>query len=379
SGQAKVPKSQYQEKGTFPIIDQGQNYLAGYTNDTNALYSGKLPVIIFGDHTRVFKYFDHPFCLGADGSKVLLPKSSFIPKYLYYYFLNAKIPNLGYSRHSKVLREISVPRPLLSEQRRIVEILDQADVLREKRTEADKNAEKILPVLFNKIFGEPSRNEKNWKKGTLKDAGASVRYGLGQPPPVKEKGVRLIRATNIHNGCIFEEDMIYIDPEEVPKSRNAFLSAREVLVVRSGAYTGDVAQVTEEYEGSVAGYDLVVDPGENLIGEFLESYLLTPQIQQNYFTNNKSRAGQPHLNSTQLEDTPLFVPDFELQRKYAGSVCIIRDLRKKRNECKIKIDNLFSVIINRAFSGDLTAKWRESHMKELLQEMEEQAKELKIK
>ena len=38
------------------------------------------------------------------------------------------------------------------------------------------------------------------------------------------------------------------------------------------------------------------------------------------------------------------------------------------------IESLFAVLLHRAFAGDLTAKWREAHMKELLQEMEQQAK-----
>ena len=63
-------------------------------------------------------------------------------------------------------------------------------------------------------------------------------------------------------------------------------------MVRSGAYTGDIAQVTKKWEGAVAGYDLVVSPGQQFTGEFIEANLLTPFIQKGYFHNLKARAGQ---------------------------------------------------------------------------------------
>lgn len=172
--------------------------------------------------------------------------------------------------------------------------------------------------------------------------------------------------------------MVYVDPQNVPPSRNAFLKKDEVLVVRSGAYTGDIAQVTKEWEGSVAGYDLVITPGSYLTGEFVESYLLTPFIQKGYFHNLKARAGQPHLNAAQVAATPFLEVPRDLQLQFSEAVRAIRILRKQQVTASENLQRDFSVLLHRAFSGDLTAKWRETHMKELLQEMEQQAGALKI-
>lgn len=49
-----------------------------------------------------------------------------------------------------------------SEQRRIVEILDQADHLRRLRAEADAKADRILPALFVKMFGSPVTSATRW-------------------------------------------------------------------------------------------------------------------------------------------------------------------------------------------------------------------------
>lgn len=304
-----------------------------------------------------------------------------------WYCLRYKLPELLNKRvggaqpniSQQIIRNTTIPLPPLSEQHRIVEILDQADALRKLRAEANAKAERILPVLFYRMFGDPITNPKGWKSLKIINANAKVRYGLSLPPELKSDGLPLIRATNIHNGSISEKDMLYINPNAVPKNKNAFLFANEVIVVRSGAYTGDVAQVTKRWEGAIIGYDLVVNPGENFTGEFLESYLLTSYIQKNYFGNLKARAGQPHLNAAQLNNTPIFVPPIELQRKFSHHVNEIRNLKIQFKNSEKKVNNLFLCLLANAFSENLTANWRKARMNELLSEMEQQQKYLNEK
>ena len=74
----KIPKvltRDYKPSGSYPIIDQGQSPIAGWTDDDSGLISTNLPVVIFGDHTRAFKYVDFPFVRGADGTQLLKPQS----------------------------------------------------------------------------------------------------------------------------------------------------------------------------------------------------------------------------------------------------------------------------------------------------------------
>lgn len=314
--------------------------------------------------------------------KILLPKllHYFIRQLSFRNFAKARMRGaVGQQRVPKdFLDDVKLPIPALSEQHRIVEILDEADALRKKRAEADAKAARFLPALFYRMFGDPATNPKGWGVKPLADFKAQIRYGLGQPPKTSETGVALIRATNISRGIISAINMVYVDPQNVPPSRNAFLKKDEVLVVRSGAYTGDIAQVTKEWEGSVAGYDLVITPGSYLTGEFVESYLLTPFIQKGYFHNLKARAGQPHLNAAQVAATPFLEVPRDLQLQFSEAVRAIRILRKQQVTASENLQRDFSVLLHRAFSGDLTAKWRETHMKELLQEMEQQAGALKI-
>lgn len=129
----KIQSSEYLPSGKYPIIDQGQAQIVGYTNLENGLFTD-VPAIIFGDHTRIVKYVDSPFFLGADGVKVLKFKVKDADyKYLFYCLQNAKIPNTGYNRHFKWLKEVDVPLPPLEEQRKIATVLDKVSELIAKR------------------------------------------------------------------------------------------------------------------------------------------------------------------------------------------------------------------------------------------------------
>ncbi|MCK4236383.1 MAG: restriction endonuclease subunit S, partial [Candidatus Krumholzibacteria bacterium] len=85
----QINASEINKTGNFPVVDQGREFISGYSDDESKLFKLEAPVIIFGDHTRCFKYVDFPFIIGADGTKVLTPDSElFNPKYYYFYLLN---------------------------------------------------------------------------------------------------------------------------------------------------------------------------------------------------------------------------------------------------------------------------------------------------
>lgn len=326
--------------------------------------------------------------IASTGFAVLRPKPNVVrSRYLFYWvqhrefvtFLSANATGASYPAVSDgVVRRAALPLPPLLEQSRIVELLDEANRVRKLRRDANAQIARILLALFLKMFGDPATNPRGWPQGSLASFGNSVRYGLGQPPKAKDSGMPVIRATNVHAGVIDRKNMIYADPEDVPRSRNPFLVSNEVIVVRSGAYTGDVAQVTEEWQGAVAGYDLIVSPAPNWTGEFLEQYLLTPFIQEHYFASQKSRAGQPHLNATQLEATPIFCPPVDSQGIFANYVREIRRIRSNAISSTDRINEVLSTLISRAFSGQLTASWREGHAGQLLSEIDRQAKLLNL-
>ena len=117
----KIKKNDYLTKGKYPVIDQGQSYIGGYTNDEVAFSNGEY--VIFGDHTCVVKFVDFQFAQGADGLKVISAKADVLPKFLYYCMSNIYM-NKEYSRHWSKMKVKKIPVPPLPVQREIVRILD---------------------------------------------------------------------------------------------------------------------------------------------------------------------------------------------------------------------------------------------------------------
>lgn len=70
------------------------------------------------------------------------------------------------------------------------------------------------------------------------------------------------------------------------------------------------------------------------------------------------------------------VPPFEDQNRFSRLVKSHNPNQRNVGSRGKYLETLFSALLHRAFTGDLTAKWREAYMKELLAEMEEQAKVL---
>lgn len=150
----KVKTDEYHESGAHIIIDQGQSQIAGHTDLEEGLFQD-VPAIIFGDHTRVVKYIEEPFFLGADGVKVLkskLPNANY--KYLYYALRNAKIPNTGYNRHFKWVKELQFKYPGADVQESIVETLDKVEKIISTRQEELQTLDDLIKARFVEMFGD---------------------------------------------------------------------------------------------------------------------------------------------------------------------------------------------------------------------------------
>ena len=147
----KIKKEDYLQTGQYPIIDQGQEQIAGFSNEKEGLFV-EVPAIIFGDHTRIIKIIDKPFFLGADGVKVLrCKKDNANYKYLYYALKNARIPNTGYNRHYKWLKEIEIIYHDIIQQDNIVSVLDNLYKVIKNRKHQLKKYDDLIKSRLNKI------------------------------------------------------------------------------------------------------------------------------------------------------------------------------------------------------------------------------------
>ena len=150
----QVKKSEYNNSGEIPIIDQSREFIAGYTDDRETIVDLGVPVIVFGDHTRILKLINFPFAKGADGTQLIVSGVEEMPQHLLYCsLLNIDLSNYHYARHFKYLKasKIIVPTKNISEEfESIVEIYFKViQILRDKIFLLQKSRDFLLPKLMN--------------------------------------------------------------------------------------------------------------------------------------------------------------------------------------------------------------------------------------
>ena len=150
----KIQTSQYLEAGEYPIIDQGQLPIAGYTDNPEIVIREPLPMTIFGDHTRAVKFSKEPFACGADGTQLLYPNSKQIdPTYFYYAVKNIDLSNYFYARHFKFLKEQEIEiHDALASQQRIASILSAYDDLIANNRRRIQLLEDAARLLYREWF-----------------------------------------------------------------------------------------------------------------------------------------------------------------------------------------------------------------------------------
>ncbi|MDF9433131.1 restriction endonuclease subunit S [Chromohalobacter israelensis] len=199
---------------------------------------------------------------------------------------------------------------LVKEQQRLIELL------KEKRQAVISHAvtKGLDPDVPMKDSGVEWLGEvpAHWEKLLLKRV-ANIKYGIGEPPAYLDSGVPLIRATNVNRGEVTQNGMVFVEPNDIPEKRILWLKEGDIVVVRSGAYTGDSAIIRKKNLPSIAGFDMVVTPASCFPG-FLQYALLSQYLKDNQIDLARLRAAQPHLNAEELGACFLLIPTFEEQK-----------------------------------------------------------------
>jgi hypothetical protein len=128
---AKLPSSNYRQIGTYPIVDQSQQAICGWTDDASAVVEEAWPLIIFGDHTCAIKLIRQPFAQGADGIKIFKAKAQLSTEYLFHSLNHRPLVMEDYKRHFSILKERRVFYPGFEtgEQQKIADCLSSLDEL----------------------------------------------------------------------------------------------------------------------------------------------------------------------------------------------------------------------------------------------------------
>ncbi len=263
---------------------------------------------------------------------------------------NADRAAMGKTLNKAKLSEVKIPLPPLEEQRRIASILDQADVLRQKRQQAIEKLDQLLQATFIDMFGDPVSNPKGWDLGRLGDLGTLDRGISKHRPrgaPELLGGIHpLIQTGDVarSQGYIRTFTSTYSDLGLAQSKK----WAKGTLCITIAANIANTGILTFEacFPDSVVGF--TANQTSNV--EFVQGlFLFFKQILE----EKAPQSAQKNINLAILRDLEIPIPPQDLQEKWSKIALNIEDQKQKLYK-QLDIQNqLFSSLQNQAFSGTL--------------------------
>lgn len=339
---AKIQRKDFLDEGEFPIVSQEGAFINGYWNEMADVFRVSSPIIIFGDHTKVLKYVDFDFVLGADGVKLLPPKEFMLPKFFYYQLQSVNLNSLGYARHYKLLRELEICYPPLPEQQRIVRLLDEAfDGIATAKANAEnslQNARVLFEIYLQSVF---TQRTEGWVKTTLEDCCEKIFAGGDVPQDRLSKERTAKYDVPIYsNGAKNQGIYGFTEVARVTKP-SVTVSARGTI--------GFAAIRTEPFFPVVRL--IVLTPREDLIDL---SFLYYAVLGMDFGNTGTSI---PQLTVPNVKGSKLYLPSVSQQTEIVAKLDALRDatqhLESLYQRKLAALDALKQSLLHQAFSGNL--------------------------
>lgn len=315
----KIILQKYLNEGDYPIVDQSQKYISGWTNDKTAVISKASldnPIIIFGDHTCILKRITFPFAQGADGIKVLKSKDTIDGNFLYQALLVCPVVQEEYKRHFSILKqkEVFFPSIKSGEQQKIANCLSSLDDLIEATTQKVETLKEHKKGLMQRLFPAEGKNVpdlrfpefqgmKEWEKKQIGNVGEII---TGSTPATKDTtnygGDKLfVSPADISNNRYVSDTKIKLSDKGFTIGR--YIQANSVLFVCIGSTIGKVAQnkiecITNQQINAIVPY-------EDFLSDFIYSILeyKAPQI-----ATLAGKQAVPIINKTLFSSISILIP-----------------------------------------------------------------------
>lgn len=316
----QVKKEAYNNGSQYPIISQEEKFISGYCDDESIVCHIDRPIVVFGDHTRVLKYIDFDFVVGADGVKVIIPIKSIDSKFLLYFLQWYNIPNLGYSRHYKLLKDVMVPIPNCTTQQTIISELDKLNKLIQIKKEQLKDYDALAQSIFYEMFGDPVENEKGWEVKKFGEIGTLERGAGISKKDFVDDGLPCIHYGQLHTtfGAYTRKNITFIPKDLLSKYKIA--------------HSGDLilAITSEDVEGSckstawLGDYDVVVGSDAAIFHHNQNGIYLSYYTRTKAFYNEKAKYAKgfkvTHISTKEIASISICVPPLSIQNTFANKI-----------------------------------------------------------
>jgi len=291
----------------------------------------------------------------------ILPSDDCYETYLYYYLTSIKDllinqgvggaqPNIS----SGLIKKLKIPLPPLPEQKKIAEILDAADNLRQKDQQLIDHYNTLSQSLFLDMFGDPVGNKKNWKVKKLSEV-CSTQLGkmLSQASKQNINPKKYLRNANVRWGYFQLKDILEMDFHE--KDIKKFALDYGDLLVCEGGDIGRCAIWKDNLK------DCYYQKALHRVR--VNKSVLTPEYMQSYFywmsklgglRSSTSEVTFSHLTAEKLKKLEVPTPPINLQNKYSEHLLVLDKQKQQAQASLKKSEELFNSLLQKAFKGELT-------------------------
>lgn len=310
---------------------------------------------------------------GSSEFIVLRSKGKVVPNYLYYFLsqpsfrLAGQAVMTGAVGHRRVpndyIENTEIPLPSISEQERIVAILDEtfADIeqVRAKTEQNLKNARELFESYLQQVF---SQRGEGWVEKTLGDVCKFENGDRGKNYPSRsnfvESGFAFINAGHIDDGIVDFSKMNYITEKNYDLLSRGKIKKGDILFCLRGSL-GKFAVIEDDTPGAIASSLVIVRPHTDLSISFLLHYLRSG-LCKSMIEKYAGGAAQPNLGAKDLAKFSISVPpaaqQLQASEKLNSLMAEVENLESVYSEKLAALDELKKSILQKAFSGELTQK-----------------------
>lgn len=309
----KIEKSQYEESGLIPVISQEKDFISGYSNLKLEAITD-LPLIIFGDHTKIFKFIDFPFFRGADGVKLLKANTDlFVPKALFYILQYLKIDApQNYTRHYKYLSKAQIPIPPKAVQEQIIKEMTAV----EQKENAAQDKLRQLNIQLNQIFSDLKYPVE--KLGNL----AEFKNGLNYSEKSTGDLVTIVGVKDFLEDFSPNLDKLVDVRIDGKLSEIYKLQPGDILVVRSNGSANLVGRFIYINkllkDTSYSGFTIRIRTNSKKVNSKYLCYCLRTETVRNAITKDPKGANIKSVNQTMLSSISIPLPDINEQLEIMG-------------------------------------------------------------
>lgn len=254
------------------------------------------------------------------------------------------------------LREIPVPLPLIHEQERIVDLLDEVFAgLASAKANAESNLQNARAVFESELHSILS--DEKWERKPLGGLCSRVEYGSAAKSKRTGK-VPVLRMGNVQNGRFDWTNLVYTDDEaEIEKYA---LTYNDVLFNRtnSPALVGKTAIYKAEMPAIFAGYLIRIVRNDALLDADYLNYFLNSEMALNHGRSVAiSSVNQANINGAKLKEYLIPAPPLSDQRAIAKRLDLVaievQRLESIYRQKLAALDDLKKSLLHQAFTGQL--------------------------